>query len=77
MDFEDNNINPFFISTQKRSEWYQCAQCLSDLRVSEHRDDCAFDDQGRAGATKHVQTIIKSYFNTKGIHALKGGKNEG
>lgn len=75
MDFEDNNINPFFISTQqKRSEWYQCVQCLSDLRVSEHKDDCAYSPEARESATRHVQTIIKSYFNTKGIQVLKGGK---
>lgn len=74
MDIEDKEItNPFFI-IHKRSEWYQCAQCHSDLRTSEHSPDCKLNPVEKAAATKHVQMVIKSYFNAKGLKTLKGGK---
>lgn len=72
MDIEDQNINPFFVVKQ-RSEWYQCARCYSDLRASDHTEDCTLPDSAKWAETNRVKTIIKSYFNVKGIEILKGG----
>jgi len=73
MDIEDNNLNPFYI-VRKRSEWHQCVSCYSDLRGSKHAEGCALTDVQKASEIRRVQTIVKSYFNTKGIEILRGGK---
>ena len=72
MDFEETTFNPIFVV--KKSAWYQCARCLADLRTSEHLPDCPLTPMQRLGAIKHVQMVIKSFHNTKGIELLKGGK---
>jgi hypothetical protein len=73
MDIEDSNLNPFYI-VRKRSAWHQCVNCYADLRGSEHTETCQLDEGQKQSEIRRVQTIVKSYFNTKGIELLKGGK---
>lgn len=67
-----DTLNPFIITT-KRSEWHECVLCRSDLRGCEHLESCTLSDVQKQSEIMRVRTIIKSYFNTKGIEILKGG----
>ena len=73
MDIEETTHN-FFIANPKRSEWYQCVRCYSDLRVMCHGDSCSLTEDQKQAEETRVGVIIKSYFNAKGIEILKGGK---
>lgn len=73
MDIEETTHN-FFIANPKRSEWYQCVRCYSDLRVMCHGDSCSLTEEQKQAEELRVSVIIKSYFNAKGIEILKGGK---
>jgi hypothetical protein len=74
VDIEETTHNFFIANPAKRSEWYQCVMCYSDLRAMGHGDSCPLTEERKQAEETRVRIIIKSYFNAKSIEILKGGK---